>query len=160
MPRNTQVLIKGSIANLDDQIARLKADRDRLAAEYTVDIDVILAELKNVTLFNYQWSAIWFAVTPTMQATLPAFIGGQEEFVVPLEDGVSMCVSQGNHISLIHLSKDPNKILPFLKRHGVRRDQIDYSHKIRWRDEAAKKLSEEQKAVDEIVLTIEETYAT
>lgn len=160
MPRNIQILIKGSIDELDSKIARLKADRDRLAAEYTVDIDIILSELRHVTRFNYQYSAIWFAVTPAMQAILPQHIGGQEEFVVPLEMDVSMVVCQGNNISLISSDSNPNKILPFLKKYGVTRDTIDYSNKIHWRDDAIKKLNEEQAKVDAIEAALKETYAT
>lgn len=159
MPRNTQILCKVSVDNLDEKIARLKADRDRLAAEYTVDIDILLSELKHVKTFNYQYSNIWFAVTPAMQTTLPKFIGGQEEFVVPLEMGVSMIFSQGNHISLIHASEDPNQILPFLKSHGVTRSQIDYSNKVHWRDDAIRKLATEQAEVDAIEAALKETYA-
>ncbi len=159
MPRNIQILCKRSVDELDAKIARLKADRDRLATEYTVDIDIILDELKNVKVFNYQYSKIWFAVTPTGQAALPSFIGGQEELVVPLEMDVSMVVSQGNHISLIHISQNPNQILPFLKTHGVVRSQIDYSNKIYWRDDAIKKLAKEQAEVEAIEAALKETYA-
>ena len=159
MPR-THILYKTPVDKLDADIASLKSRRDALAAEGTIDIDIILSELRHVKQFNYQYGAIWFANTPGMRKTLPDFIGGQEEFVVPLEMGVLMELSQGNHISLFTKDHNPNKILPFLKNHGVQRATIDYSHAIHQRDDAIKELKEEQAAVDAIEAALKETYAT
>lgn len=154
------ILYKESVDKLDADIAQLKQRRDRIASEGTVDMDIILAELKNVKVFNYQYSSIWFVVTPRMQKTLPSFIGGQEEYTVPLEMGVLMELRQGNHISLYTADNKPNDILPFLKKHGVQRAAIDYSNKVHWRDEAIKKLADEQVGVDAIEAALKETYAT
>lgn len=160
MPRNTHVLYKKPVDKIDGEIAKLKAQRDQLIAESTVDIDVILSELRHVKVFNYQYSMIWFAVTPAMQDTLPRFIGGQEQYTVPLEMGVLMELTQGNHISLFTADHKSNDILPFLKKHGVTKSQIDYSNKIYWRDDAIKKLAAEQAEVDAIETALKETYAT
>lgn len=153
----THILYKTFVDELDSEIAKLKNRRKTLLIESTIDIQNFCLEFKNVKKFNYQYDMIWYDETRAMKKMLP-FIESQEEYTIPIAMGVLLHIERGNDLYLTHSSKDSNKILPFLKKYGVKRSAIDYTNKIYWRDEAIKTLKKEQKEVDAIGVALKEVY--
>lgn len=137
---------------LDQQIADLAAKRDAIKARARTDTDALIAELKNS---SYEVAGYGVRINPScvMAAILPTNVGSQDQFEIPLKDGLSIHVDDWGVTLSSPKREDVAGRLTWLAKQGVARERVEIDkHGVKSAEFRLKQAVEERDALQAIVV--------